>query len=243
MATTRPRTVIVTGASQGIGAATANLFLDRGYNVVANSRHIHEKNELRRSDHLTLVEGDIAQPATADEIVETAVGRFGSLDALVNNAGIFIAKPFTEYQPEDFRALVSTNLEGFIYITQRVIKRMLAQESPGSVVNVTASLADHPVAVLPASVSMITKGGIHAVTRNLAMEYANHGIRMNAVAPGSVDTPLNAAVPRDFLRTLSPLGQIGSAKDIAEAVLYLTEADQVTGEVLRVNGGSHLGKW
>jgi NAD(P)-dependent dehydrogenase (short-subunit alcohol dehydrogenase family) len=171
------------------------------------------------------------------------VQRFGSVDALVNNAGIFISKAFTDYTPEDFRALSSTNLDGFLFVTQRVIRQMLAQKSGGSVVSVTASIADHPIATLPASVAMITKGGINAISRSLALEYAKEGIRVNAVAPGVVATPLLAKVPEDFLRTLSPSGQIGASQDIAEAVLYLTQATQVTGELLHVNGGSHVGKW
>jgi NAD(P)-dependent dehydrogenase (short-subunit alcohol dehydrogenase family) len=241
--TTRQKTLIVTGASQGIGAAVVNLFLDRGYNVVGNSRNISNKNDLQRSDNLALVDGDIGLAATAEKIVTTAVKRFGSVDALVNNAGIFFAKPFTEYTPEDFRALSSTNLDGFIYTTQLVVKQMLAQQIGGSVVSISASIADHPLAAFTASVPMITKGGINAISRSLAMEYAKQGIRVNVVAPGVVDTPLLSGSPKDFLRTLSPLGRIATSQEIAEAVFYLTEASQVTGEVLHVDGGAHLGQW
>jgi NAD(P)-dependent dehydrogenase (short-subunit alcohol dehydrogenase family) len=241
--TTKQKTIVVTGASQGIGAAVANLFLDRGYNVVGNSRKISEKNELQHSDRLALVDGDIGLASTAERIIGTAVQRFGSVDALVNNAGIFFAKPFTEYTPEDFRTLSSTNLEGFIYTTQLAVKQMLSQKTGGSVVSITSSIVDHPLAAFTASVPMITKGGIDAISRSLAMEYAPRGIRVNLVAPGIVDTPLHKNNPKDFLRTLSPLGVIASAKDIAEAVFYLTEASQITGEVLHVDGGAHLGRW
>ena len=240
---TRAKTIIVTGASQGIGAAVANLFLDRGYNVVGTSRNVSRKNELQRSDRLALVDGDIGLASTAEMIVATAVSRFGSVDALVNNAGIFMVKPFTEYTLEDFRALSSTNLDGFIHTTQLVVKQMLAQKSGGSVVSITTSIVDHPLAAVTASVAMITKGGIDAISRSLAMEYALQGIRVNVVAPGVVDTPLHQNNPKDFLRTLSPLAQIADAKDIAEAVFYLTAARQVTGEVLHVDGGAHLGRW
>jgi NAD(P)-dependent dehydrogenase (short-subunit alcohol dehydrogenase family) len=240
---TRQKTVVVTGASQGIGAAIANLFLERGYNVVANSRNITRKTELQRSENLALVDGDIALATTAERIAATAVKRFGSLDALVNNAGIFFPKPFTEYTAEDFRALSSTNLDGFISMTQLAVKQMVAQKNGGSVVSITATIADHPLAAFTASVPMITKGGINAISRSLAMEYAKERIRVNTVAPGVVDTPLLKDAPKDFLRTLSPLGQISAARDIAEAVYYLTEASQVTGEVLHVDGGMHLGRW
>jgi NAD(P)-dependent dehydrogenase (short-subunit alcohol dehydrogenase family) len=240
---TKQKTIIVTGASQGIGAAVVSLFLERGYNVVGNSRNITHKNELPRSDKLALVDGDIGLASTAATIVATAVKRFGSIDALVNNAGIFFSKPFTEYTLEDFRALSSTNLDGFIHTTQLVVKQMLAQKSGGSVVSISSSVVDNPIAGLNASIPMITKGGIDAISRNLAMEYAPHDIRVNVVAPGIVDTPMHKDDPKSFLRTLSPLGQISSAKEIAEAVYYLTEARQVTGEVLHVDGGAHLGRW
>lgn len=239
----KPKTVIVTGASQGIGAGVAHSFLERGYNVVANSRNIRKSRALVQSDHLALVDGDIGESAIASKIVEASVQRFGSIDALVNNAGIFFAKPFTGYTAEDFKALSSTNLAGFLYVTQGVVKQMLAQKLGGSVVTITASLAANPIVDITASVPMITKGGLEAVTRSLASEYAKEKIRFNAVAPGVVDTPLIRDNPKDFLRTLSPMGTISDVKDIVEAVVFLTESRQVTGEVLHVDGGAHSGKW
>lgn len=239
----KQRTVIVTGASQGIGAGTAQSFLDRGYNVVANSRDLRKSNAFVESDHLALVDGSVGESAVASKIVETALQKFGSIDALVNNAGIFFTKPFTDYTAEDFKALSSTNLEGFIYVTQRVVKQMLAQKSGGSVVTITAALVNNPIAGVTASLPMITKGGLEAVTLSLAAEYAKEKIRFNAVAPGVVDTPLHKGNPKDFLKTLSPMGTISDVKDIVEAVVYLTEARQVTGEVLHVDGGAHSGKW
>ena len=239
----KQRTVIVTGASQGIGAGVAQSFLDRGYNVVATSRNITKSGAFVSSDHLALVDGNIGESAIAAKIVETAVHKFGSVDALVNNAGIFFTKPFTGYTAEDFEALSSTNLEGFLYVTQAAVKQMLAQKSGGSVVTITAALAANPIAGITASVPMITKGGLEAVTLSLATEYAKEKIRFNAVAPGTVDTPMHHSNPKDFLKTLSPMGTISDVKDIAEAVLYLTEARQVTGEVLHVDGGAHSGKW
>src|SRR6202041_2978925 len=169
--------------------------------------------------------------------------QFGSVDALVNNAGIFFTKPFTDYTTEDFKALSRTNLEGFIYITQGAVKQMLAQKSGGSVVTITAALAANPIAGITASVPMITKGGLEAVTLSLATEYAKEKIRFNAVAPGVVDTPLHKNNPKDFLKTLSPMGTISTAADIASAVVYLTESHNITGEVLHVDGGAHNGKW
>jgi len=236
------KTVIVTGASQGIGASIVQTFLDRGYNVVATSRSV-SKSGFTPSPNLALVDGDIGQAVTAEKIAQTAISKFGSIDHLVNNAGIFSAKPFTEYTAEEFRSLVSTNLEGFIFITQLAVKQMLSQGTGGSVTSITASLAKNPIAGLPASIPMITKGGLNAITVSLANEYAKHNIRFNAVAPGVVDTPLLKDAPKDFLKTLSPMGAISDAKDIADAVVYLTEARNVTGEVLHVDGGAHTGRW
>jgi NAD(P)-dependent dehydrogenase (short-subunit alcohol dehydrogenase family) len=236
------KTVIVTGASQGIGAAVVQTFLGRGYNVVATSRGV-SKAGLAPSPGLALVDGDIGQPETADKVAHTAIATFGSIDHVVNNAGIFSAKPFTEYTAADFRALVSTNLEGFIFITQAAVKRMLQQGTGGSVTTITASLADNPIAGIPASISMITKGGLDAATLSLASEYAKNNIRFDAVAPGVVDTPLHKNSPKDYLKTLNPMGMVSDSKDIAEAVLYLTEARHVTGEVLHVDGGAHSGRW
>ena len=237
------KTVVVTGASQGIGACIVRTFLERGYSVVANSRNITKSGAFAPSEKLALVDGDIGEIATAAKIVETTINKFRSIDALVNNAGIFFAKPFTNYTAADFRALASTNLEGFIYISQLAIKQMVAQKAGGSIVSITTSMVEHPIAGVPASVPMITKGGIDAITRSLAMEYAKDGIRVNAVAPGIVDTPMHKNDPKEFLKSLSPLGRISDVQDIAEAVLYLTEARQVTGEVLHVDGGAHMGKW
>ena len=236
------KTVIVTGASQGIGAAVVQAFLDRGYNVVATSRSV-SKAGFAPSPNLALVDGDIGQSATAEKVAQIAVGKFGTIDHVVNNAGIFSAKPFTDYTAEDFRALVSTNLEGFIYITQSAVKQILAQGTGGSVTSITTSLVENPISTVTASIPMITKGGLDAITRSLASEYAKSNIRFNAVAPGVVDTPLHKNTPRDFMKTLSPMGTISEAKDIADAVVYLAEARQVTGEVLHVDGGAHAGSW
>jgi len=236
------RTVIVTGASQGIGAGVVQAFLDRSYNVVATSRSV-SKAGFAPTPNLALVDGDIGQATTAEKVAQTAIAKFGSIDHVVNNAGIFVAKSFTDYTTDDFRRLASTNLEGFIFITQLAVKQILSQGAGGSVTTITASLLENPIAGLPASVAMITKGGLDAITRSLASEYAKNNIRFNAVAPGIVDTPLHKDNPKDFLKTLSPMGTISDTKDIAEAVVYLSEARHVTGEVLHVDGGAHNGKW
>jgi NAD(P)-dependent dehydrogenase (short-subunit alcohol dehydrogenase family) len=237
------KTVIVTGASQGIGAGIAQAFLARGYDVVATARSATKSKALSASDHLALIDGDIGEFETAQKVAEIALERFGSIDAVVANAGIFIAKPFTEYTAEDFRALVSTNLAGFIYLAQLAVKQMQAQKSGGSIVSITAALVDNPIAGAPASVAMMTKGGLNAAVRSLALEYAKERIRFNAVAPGVVATPLHANTPEDSLKSASPMGSVTTVEEIASAVVYLTEARQITGEVLRVDGGAHIGKW
>lgn len=241
--TAKPKTVIVTGASQGIGAGVVQAFLSRGYNVVGTSRNATRSKFLQPSEHLALIDGDIGQYETARNVADLAIHRFGSIDAVVANAGIFSVKPFTDYTPEDFRALVSTNLEGFIYISQLAVKQMLAQKSGGSVVSITSSLVENPIGGVSVSFSMITKGGLEAMLRNLASEFARENIRFNAVAPGVVDTPLHAENPIDFLTSLSPMGSISTVEEIADAVVFLTEARTVTGEVLHVDGGAHNGKW
>jgi NAD(P)-dependent dehydrogenase (short-subunit alcohol dehydrogenase family) len=237
------KTVIVTSASQGIGAGVANGFLERGYNVVATSRRVSQSAEISASQRLACVDGDIADPETAKAVVETALARFGSIDALVNNAGIFFTKPFIDYTIEDYHRLTATNLEGFLHLTQRVVRQMLVQKRGGSIVSITTPMVDHPIAGLNASVAMLTKGGIEAMSKNIAMEYAKEQIRANTVAPGVVDTPLHKDNPKEFLKTLSPMNGVSSVKEIADAVLFLTEAPRVTGDVLHVDGGAHLGRW
>jgi NAD(P)-dependent dehydrogenase (short-subunit alcohol dehydrogenase family) len=237
-----PKTVIVTGASQGIGANLVKTFVVRGYQVVATARNM-QKSGFQMSNQLALVDGDIGEASTARSIFETAVEKFGGVDILVNNAGIFFTKPFTDYTIDDFRKLISTNLDGFIHLSQLVVGEMLKQQKGGSVVSITTSLAEHPIAGVTASVPMITKGGIEAISKNLALEYAREGIRFNCVAPGIVDTPMHQDDPEDFLRTLSPMGSISDAQEIVDAVVFLAEAPHITGEVLHVDGGAHLGKW
>jgi NAD(P)-dependent dehydrogenase (short-subunit alcohol dehydrogenase family) len=237
------KTAIVTGASQGIGAGIVKGFVERGFNVVANSLKMTQSTEIAASDQIALVDGDIGEPATAAKIIETALSRFKSIDALVNNAGIFITKPFTDYTAEDFKSLVSTNLGGFLYVTQLAIKQMLVQKTGGSIVTITAALARNPIRGVTAAVPMITKGGLETITQHLAMEYARDGIRVNAVAPGVVYTPLHRDTPKDVMESQSPMGRPSTVKDITDAVMYLTEAATVTGDILYVDGGAHFGRW
>jgi NAD(P)-dependent dehydrogenase (short-subunit alcohol dehydrogenase family) len=229
---TERKVALITGASQGIGAGLVRGFLDRGFNVATNSRRVTQSTEVAASDRGALVDGHIGEPATAAKIVETALARFPSIDVLVNNAGIFFTKPFTDYTAEDFRSLVSTNVEGFLYVTQLAIKQMLAQKTGGSIVTITAALARNPIRGVPAAVPMITKGGLETVTQHLAMEYAKDGIRVNAVAPGAVYTPLHRDTPKDVMESLSPMGRTSTVKEIVDAVLYLTDAATVTDHIL-----------
>lgn len=239
---TKRKTIVVTGAARGIGAGVTNAFIERGYNVVANSLNI-TASAFATTERLAVVTGDIGDPATAREIASTAIDTFGSIDGVINNAGIFFTKPFTEYTAEDFEKLSRTNLQGYVYITQLAVKQMLLQKSGGSVTCVTTAMVEHPIAGVDASLVMVTKGGLEAITRSLAMEYAKDGIRFNAVAPGIVDTPMHANDPKEFLQGLSPMGEISDVADIVDAIVYLTQARHVTGEVLHVDAGAHNGKW
>jgi NAD(P)-dependent dehydrogenase (short-subunit alcohol dehydrogenase family) len=241
MASTQ-KTAIITGGSQGIGAGLVAAFLGRGYNVVANSRNITRTSAAPASEHLALVDGDIGEPQTAARIVDTALSRFGRVDVLVNNAGVFIPKAFTEYTTEDFNALVSTTLAGFLYISQLAVKQMLKQKS-GSIVNISTTLVGQPIAGVSAAVQIMVKGGLDAVTGALALEYAKDGIRVNTVAAGVINTPMHKPETHEFLKGLHPLGRIGEVKEIVDAVLFLTDATFTTGEILHVDGGAHAGKW
>ena len=236
------RTALVTGASSGIGLELTKTLLARGYQVVANSRTLTRAGTLAASDRLALVDGDIADQETAKKVVETAVRRFGGVDLLVNNAGIFIPKPFTDYTIQDFDRLVRTNLVGFFFVTQYAVEQMQRQHA-GHVVNITTTLANQPVAGVPASISLLTKGGLNTLTKALAIEYAGEGIRVNAVAPGNIDTPLHKSNDHEFLRNMHPIARMGQASEVVDAIMYLDAATFVTGEIISVDGGAHAGKW
>jgi len=235
-------TAIVTGASSGIGLGLTTALLNNGYRVVANARRASTAGTLEPSSNLVVVDGDVADPETAAALTRTAVERFGSVDLLVNNAGIFIAKPFTETAVEDFERLVATNITGFFHVTQPAIRQMRTQGS-GHVVTVSTSLASQPIQGVSAALSILTKGGINAITRALAIEYAKDGVRVNAVAPGVVDTPMHQRESHGFLQTLHPIQRLATVDEIVDAILYLDRAGFVTGEVVHVDGGAHAGRW
>lgn len=243
---TLQKSVIVTGGSSGIGLGAVKAYLEQGYGVVANSRSIDpgklEKHGVQASPRLVLVPGDISEEATARRIVAAALQAFGRIDVLVNNAGIFIGKPFIEYTPEMFERLLSTNLRGFFHVTQRAVRQML-QQGGGSIVTISAAIADQPQAALPGTLSVLTKAGLNAATRALALELAPKGIRVNAVAPGVIDTPLLPENSDAFLKSMQPTGQIGRVEDIVKTLLYLTESPYVTGQVVYVDGGMTAGRW
>jgi NAD(P)-dependent dehydrogenase (short-subunit alcohol dehydrogenase family) len=236
------KVAIVTGASSGIGLGITHALLERGYSVVGTSRDATRRGTLQPSPQLQLVDGDIGDAATAARVVETALARFDHVDLLVNNAGIFIVKPFTEFTSDDLAALVSTNLAGFVHVTQRAIDRM-ARRGSGHVVTITTSLVSQPIAGVNAALPILIKGGLEAATRALAVEYAARGVRANAVAPGVVDTPMHPREAHGFLRNLHPVPRLATVQEIADAVLFLEGAPFVSGEILRVDGGAHAGKW
>jgi len=230
------KVAIITGASQGIGEALVNGYRDRNYRVVATSRSIKTSSE---TDVLA-VAGDITDPKTADRLVAEALERFGRIDTLVNNAGVFVAKPFTDYTDEDYANVLAINLNGFFHITRRVAKEMLKRGS-GHVVQITTSLVDHANSLVPAALASLTKGGLNAATKALAIEYASKGIRVNAVSPGVIKTPMHGPETHQFLANLHPVGRMGEIRDIVDAVLYLEGAGFVTGEILHVDGGQSAG--
>ncbi|CAM3486349.1 Dihydroanticapsin 7-dehydrogenase [Bordetella sputigena] len=235
---TQAKVAIVTGASQGIGAGIVQAYRDQGYAVVANSRSI--KADADRG--VIAVPGNIADRSVAQNVVAAALAHFGRIDTLVNNAGIFVSKPFTDYTEEDFANVVDVNLGGFFHVTQFALRQMLKQER-GHIVQITTALVEQPLSNVPAGLASLTKGGLAAVTRGLAIEYARKGIRVNAVAPGIIKTPMHAPETHEFLSGLHPVGRMGEIGDVVDAILYLERAGFVTGETINVDGGQHAGRW
>jgi NAD(P)-dependent dehydrogenase (short-subunit alcohol dehydrogenase family) len=233
---TSQKVVVVTGASQGIGAELVNAFRKLDYRVVATARSVKPSDD----PNILTVAGDIADPATAQRVISEAVARFGRIDTLVNNAGIFIAKPFTSYTAEDFATYIAVNVSGFFHITQLAVAEM-EKHGSGHVVSITTSLADHAIDGVPSVLASLTKGGLNAATKSLAIEYAKKGIRANAVSPGVIKSPMHAIETHAALGALHPVGHMGEMSDIVGAVLYLDAAPFVTGEILHVDGGQSAG--
>ncbi len=233
---TSQKVVVVTGASQGMGAELVKAFRGRGYSVVATARTIKPSDD----PQILTVAGDIGDPAVARRVISEGVARFGRIDTLVNNAGIFIAKPFTTYTPEDYAAITGVNLAGFFNITQLAIAEM-EKNSSGHVVTITTSLTDHAINGVPSVLASLTKGGLNSATKSLAIEYAKAGIRANAVSPGIIKSPMHAVETHAALGGLHPMGHMGEMSDIVDAVLYLDSAPFVTGEILHVDGGQSAG--
>jgi len=230
------KVAIITGGSQGIGAGVVDAYHQRGWAVVVNSRTIKPSEQ---TDVLA-VEGDISEPATSDRIVSEALDRFGHIDTLINNAGLYISKPFTDYTPHDYDAVVAVNLTGFFRLTQRVIAEMLNRGS-GHVVNITATVAEYANSKAPALLAALTKGGLASATKSLAIEYASRGIRVNAVSPGVIQTPMHARESYDALAEFTPLGRIGQISDIVDGILFLESSPFITGEILHIDGGQIAG--
>jgi NAD(P)-dependent dehydrogenase (short-subunit alcohol dehydrogenase family) len=238
-----PQTAIVTGASSGIGLGIAQALLERGYRVVANSRTISKSKDLEPSADLVLVDGDIGKKDTAIRVADAAISHFGRIDLLVNNAGIYIPKPFTEYTPEDFEKMIGTNIAGYFFITQQVVAQMRKQKS-GHIVSISTVLTDQPLAGAPISLPVITKSTIPAFSRALAMEYVKDGFRVNTISVGVVDTPMHANDDHDLLKKLHPIERLVQVSEIVDALFYLQSAPMVNGENIRIDGGAHAGaKW
>lgn len=238
----RPKVAIVTGASSGIGLEMVKRLIEKGYRVVANSRKITSAMTLHSTADLKLVDGDIGLEETAKHVVRTAIQNFGTVDLLVNNAGVFIPKPFTEYTAEDFRRATQTNLAGFFYVSQLAVAQMRLQKF-GHVVNTSTSFVSQPIGVLPASLANLTKSGLESVTRSLAIEFADEGIRFNAIAPGVVNTPMHPVGTHEFLKQLSPFNRLAEVEEVADLLLYMESAPFLNGEVVHLDGGAHAGKW
>jgi NAD(P)-dependent dehydrogenase (short-subunit alcohol dehydrogenase family) len=236
------QTAVITGASSGIGLGLTKGFLEAGFNVVANSRTVTSAGTLTAADDLVLIDGDVGVESTARRIIEAAEHRFERVDVLINNAGIFVPKPFEEYTPDDFQRVVSTNMTGFFHVSQSAARHMRLNRS-GHILTITTTLAQQPVAGVNAALTSLTKGALNAVTRGLAIEYAAHGVRFNAIAPGIVDTPMHSPEHHQSLKRLHPIQRLGTVQEIVDAALFLTRAPFITGEVLYVDGGAHAGKW